>query len=60
MTDGFLDITQAKVRQDNFELSQHAQEESAVEQAGVDDIKQAILMGQEPSPILMTREEPAA
>ena len=52
MTDGFLDIARAKVRQDNFELSQHGQEEAAVEQVSVDDIKQAILMGQELEPYL--------
>ncbi len=50
MTDGFLDIARAKVRQDNFDLSQHAQEEAAAERIGVDDIKQAILTGQELEP----------
>jgi len=52
MTDGFLDIARAKVREDNFELSQHGQKEAAVEQVSVDDIKQAILMGQELEPYL--------
>lgn len=50
MTNGILDIARAKVWQDNFELSQHAQEEAAAEQISVDDIKQAILTGQELEP----------
>ena len=50
MTDGFLEIARAKVGQDRFELSQHAQEEAALEQMGVDDIKHAILTGEELEP----------
>jgi hypothetical protein len=52
MADRFLDIAQVKVRQDEFELSAHAQQEAAAEQIGVDDIKYAILVGQalEPYP----------
>ncbi len=50
MADRFLDISQAKVRQDNFELSQHAQQEAAAEQISVDDIKHAILAGRELEP----------
>ena len=45
MTDRFLDVAQAKIRQDEFELSAHAQQEAAAEQIGVDDIKYAILAG---------------
>jgi len=50
MTGRFLDIAQAKVRQDEFEFSEHAQQEAAAEQISVDDIKHAILMGQELEP----------
>ena len=52
MADRFLDIAQVKVRQDEFELSEHAQQEAAAEQISVDDIKHAILVGQalEPYP----------
>jgi hypothetical protein len=50
MADRFLDIAQAKVKQDEFELSQHAQREAAAEQISVDDIKDAILAGQELEP----------
>jgi len=50
MTNGFMDIARAKVRQDEFEFSQHAQEEAAFEQISVDDIKHAILTGQELEP----------
>ena len=41
MTGEFLEIARAKVGQDKFEISQHAQEEAALEQIGVDDIKHA-------------------
>ena len=52
MADRFLDLARARVRQDRFEFSQHAQREAAAEQISVDDIKQALLTGQalEPSP----------
>lgn len=50
MADRFLDIARDKVRQDKFELSQHAQREAAAEQISVDDIKDAILAGQELEP----------
>jgi len=39
MADGFLEIARAKVHQDKFELSEHAQQEAAAEQISVDDIK---------------------
>lgn len=50
MADRFLDIAQAKVRQGNFEFSQHAQREAAAEQISVNDIKRAILTGRELEP----------
>lgn len=50
MADKFLDIAKGKVKQDKFELSQHAQREAAAEQISVDDIKDAILTGQELEP----------
>lgn len=50
MADRFLDIAQDKVPQDRFELSGHAQQEAAAEQISVDDIKHAILVGQELEP----------
>jgi hypothetical protein len=37
MTDRFLDIAQVKVCQDEFELSEHAQQEATAEQISVDD-----------------------
>lgn len=50
MADQFLDLAQAKVRKDQFELSEHAQQEAAAEQISVDDIRSAILTGQELEP----------
>jgi hypothetical protein len=50
MADQFLNIAQVKVHQDEFELSQHAQQEAAMEQISVDDIKDAILFGRELEP----------
>jgi len=50
MANRFLEIARAKVYQDKFELSEHAQQEAAAEQISVDDIKQAILTGQELEP----------
>jgi hypothetical protein len=50
MAEPFLAIAQAKVSLDQFELSQHAQKEAAEEQIGVDDIRHAILTGQELEP----------
>lgn len=50
MPERFLTIAQAKASQDQFELSQHAQKEAAEEQISVDDIKHAILSGQELEP----------
>jgi len=46
----FLDMAQSRVRQDRFEFSQHAQREAAAEQISVDDVKQALLTGQELEP----------
>jgi hypothetical protein len=45
-----LAVARAKVFGDQFELSQHAQKEAAEEQISVDDIKHAILTGQELEP----------
>jgi hypothetical protein len=50
VADGFLDMVQARVHQDSFELSHHAQREAAAEQISVDDIKHAMLTGQELGP----------
>jgi hypothetical protein len=38
MADRFLDTAQVKVRQDEFELSAHVQQEAAAEQISVDDM----------------------
>lgn len=50
MADQFLTVARAKVFRDQFELSEHAQKEAAEEQISVDDIKSAILTGQELEP----------
>ena len=52
MADRCLDMARARVRQDSFALSQHAQREAAAEQISVDDIQHTLLTGQElePSP----------
>jgi len=50
MADRFSHIAQDRVRQDKFELSGHAQQEAAAEQISVDDIRQAILVGEELEP----------
>jgi len=50
MTGQFLARVQAKVRQDKFELSQHAQREAGAEMISVDDIKYAIFNGRELEP----------
>ena len=50
VADRFLDRARCRVRQDRFELSQHAQQEAAAEQISVDDIKHALLTGQKLEP----------
>jgi len=50
VANGFLNFARVKIHQDKFDLSQHAQQEAAAEQISVDDIKQAILTGQELEP----------
>ena len=47
VADRFLLIARTKAARDQFDLSQHAQQEAADEQISVDDIKHAILTGAE-------------
>jgi len=53
MTDkkrSYLKIAKNKVKQDKFELSDHAQKEQGEERIGIDDIANAILTGKELEP----------